>query len=59
MKIICPICKCECIMRNCAFYDVINRRCPYGAEAQREQLALLKSIETKVSSIKNVGVARW
>ena len=55
----CPIRRAECMGTRCAFYDIINRRCTHGAEAQREQLELLKSIETKVSSIKNVGVARW
>ena len=55
----CPSCMTECMERKCAFYDVINRRCPCGAEAVREKEKLLKSIEAKLDSILTIGRNRW
>ena len=55
----CPIRMAECMERKCAFYDVINRRCPHGAEAAREKEKLLKSIEAKLDSVLTIGRNRW
>jgi hypothetical protein len=47
----CPIRMAECMGRKCAFYDVLNRRCPHGPEAARENQNELKSIAKNLESI--------
>lgn len=58
-EIYCPIRNAPCMGRYCEFYDVINKRCPHGAEAAREKMALLKSIENNIARITNMGTYRW
>lgn len=55
----CPISMGECMGTRCAFYDIINRRCPHGAESEREKLRLLQDIQKKLDSINTIGRNRW
>lgn len=49
----CPIRMAPCMGTKCEFYDLLNRRCPYGAEAKREEARYLKTIADKMEVLVN------